>query len=624
MPIGGKTTIIPRGQLQASGGKAHLVAPRELDFGQLRHGEVARSKLRVANNGASLLTGTARIGPDTPWLRILGTGSVYCAAGAVEAIDVQVDTDGLRPGKHTGTVVLESDGGQTTVQVGVAVFRESMAPAILAAVVTALAVLAISGLVYANNGGHLPFVAVPTSTSLPTATTVPTATHVPTATSKPTATPVPTTPAPTVTVVNSNATATAEARQAQQLVASAAGTATALAGNSNSTATAVAIAGANQAPGAAAERLTVQQAVNNFLLVRKKALATGDASALSTVATDKELTSLQEQLANLKAAAQSTQIVSLTEPVWDSIVIYGSDRADATLSKYEDELRIRNATGRADDRDPSYTGERHTVRNTRFGVTYQMVLRDGRWLVAGHTVYDLPTQLPTPQPALLPPPNALPIVADGTATAVPTVAPSGGLSIQDVVKEALPSVLRVTGDLANSQQSTGTGFVIKTSGGFAYVVTNDHVVNGATNIMLADQHGNQLPEIAVQEDSADDLAVLKIAQPAQPLVPLVWGASDSAQLGENVVAIGFALGLSGEPSISSGILAALHRDVGQRWLYLQHTAPINHGNSGGPLLDLQGTVIGINTLLDENAQSVYFAIPAAKAQQKIDDLIGGL
>ena len=624
MPIGGKTTIIPRGQLQASGGKAHLVAPRELDFGQLRHGEVARSKLRVANNGASLLTGTARIGPDTPWLRILGTGSVYCAAGAVEAIDVQVDTDGLRPGKHTGTVLLESDGGQTTVQVGVAVFRESMAPAILAAVVTALAVLAISGLVYANNGGHLPFVAVPTSTSLPSATPVPTATHVPTATSKPTATPVPTTPAPTVTVVNSNATATAEARQAQQLVARAAGTATALAGNSNSTATAVAIAGANQAPGAAAERLTIQQAVNNFLLVRKKALATGDASALSTVATDKELTSLQEQLANLKAAAQSTQIVSLTEPVWDSIVIYGSDRADATLSKYEDELRIRNATGRADDRDPSYTGERHTVRNTRFGVTYQMVLRDGRWLVAGHTVYDLPTPLPTPQPALLPPPNAPQIVADGTATAVPTVAPSGGLSVEDVVKEALPSVLRVTGDLANSQQSTGTGFVIKTSGGFAYVVTNDHVVNGATNIMLADQHGNQLPEIAVQEDSADDLAVLKIAQPAQPLVPLVWGASDSAQLGENVVAIGFALGLSGEPSISSGILAALHRDVGQRWLYLQHTAPINHGNSGGPLLDLQGTVIGINTLLDENAQSVYFAIPAAKAQQKIDDLIGGL
>jgi len=624
MPIGGKTTIIPRGQAQSSGGKAHLVAPRDLDFGQLRHGEVARSKLRVANNGAGLLTGTARIGPDTPWLRILGTGSVYCAAGAVEALEVQVDTDGLRPGKHTGTVLLDTDGGQATVQVGVAVFRESMAPAILAAVVTALAVLAISGLVYANNGGRLPFVAVATRTPLPTATPVPTATHMPTATHVPSATAVPTTPAPTATVVNSGATATAEARQAQQLVASAAGTATALAGNSNSTATAVAIAGANQAPGAAAERLTIQQAVNNFLLVRKKALATGDVSALATVATDKELTSLQEQIANLKAAGQSTQIVSLTEPVWDSIVIYGSDRADATLSKYEDELRIRDATGRADDRDPSYTGERHTVRNTRFGVTYQMVLRDGRWLVAGHTVYDLPTPLPTPQPALLPPPNAAPIVANGTATDVPTVAPSGGLSIQDVVKEALPSVLRVTGTLANSQQSTGTGFVIKTSGGFAYVVTNDHVVNGASNIMLSDQHGNQLPEIAVQEDSADDLAVLKIAQPAQPLVPLAWGNSESAQLGENVVAIGFALGLTGEPSISSGILAALHRDVGQRWLYLQHTAPINHGNSGGPLLDLQGTVIGINTLLDENAQSVYFAIPAAKAQQKINDLIGGL
>ncbi len=56
-------------------------------------------------------------------------------------------------------------------------------------------------------------------------------------------------------------------------------------------------------------------------------------------------------------------------------------------------------------------------------------------------------------------------------------------------------------------------------------------------------------------------------------------------------------------------------------MYLQHTAPINHGNSGGPLFDLQGNVIGVNTLLDENAQSVYFAIPATNAQQEVDALI---
>ncbi|MGH2344107.1 MAG: S1C family serine protease, partial [Chloroflexota bacterium] len=105
---------------------------------------------------------------------------------------------------------------------------------------------------------------------------------------------------------------------------------------------------------------------------------------------------------------------------------------------------------------------------------------------------------------------------------------------------------------------------------------------------------------------------------------LDWGASESADLGETVVAIGYALGLQGEPTVSNGIISALHRDVGQRWTYLQHTAPINHGNSGGPLLDMQGAVIGVNTLLDENAQSVYFAIPADKAKQEVDALIGSM
>src|ERR1019366_7236044 len=114
------------------------------------------------------------------------------------------------------------------------------------------------------------------------------------------------------------------------------------------------------------------------------------------------------------------------------------------------------------------------------------------------------------------------------------------------------------------------------------------------------------------------------AQPAQPLPALTWGDSDTAQLGENVIAIGFALGLKGEPTVSSGIISALHRDVAVRWPYLQHTAPINHGNSGGPLLDQMGRVIGINTLLDENAQSVYFAIPAAPAKQKAADFIGAM
>ena len=156
------------------------------------------------------------------------------------------------------------------------------------------------------------------------------------------------------------------------------------------------------------------------------------------------------------------------------------------------------------------------------------------------------------------------------------------------------------------------------------MVTNDHVANGATDIVLSTQTSGPLPALSVQEDTADDLAVIKIAQPTTALPALQWGDSEQAILGEAVVAIGFALGLQGEPTVSNGIISALHRDVGQRWTYLQHTAPINHGNSGGPLFDLQGNVIGVNTLLDENAQSVYFAIPAKNAQQEVDALIGSM
>jgi serine protease Do len=278
-----------------------------------------------------------------------------------------------------------------------------------------------------------------------------------------------------------------------------------------------------------------------------------------------------------------------------------------------------------DDADPTYKGARHTLRNQRFGVTYNMVLVNGAWLVEGATVQDSPQPLPTPNSDLLPPPGQGPTGAAGTATPVPTVAPSSSeLTIEQVVNQSLPSVLRITGSIANNQQSTGTGFVVQTTGDYAYVVTNDHVVNGATDVVLSTQTSGPLPAISVQEDTADDLAVIKIAQPNQALPALTWGNSENAQLGENVVAIGFALGLKGEPTISNGIISALHRDVGQRWMYLQHTAPINHGNSGGPLLDLQGNVIGINTLLDENAQSVYFAIPANSANQKVTALIGAM
>lgn len=612
MPIGGRTRVI---NAVPGAGAGHLVAPKDLDLGSLRSGETARGKLRIANNGTALLTGSVRVGPNVPWLRVLGSGAIYCAVGAVEAVDVQVDTSSLRPGKHAGTVLLDTDGGKATVQVSATVFRESLLPAIVAAVITAVAVLGIVGLVYAANGGSLPFAtrATATATPRPTATEAPTTPPLPSATSRATA-----------TTVNVAATETAVAKQAQRLVASAGATATASAMNVAATDTAVADVAVNQSPGATQERLAIQDALNNFLIVRARALLTGDGRALPRVATGTELRYIQGQLSDLRQIDSHTKIVSIEAPLWDSILLHGPDSADATISKHEDEITIRSATGLPDDQDPSFHGQPHTLRNQRFAVTYRLELHDGAWLVQSHTVTQYPQPLPTPRPDLLPPPGASSSTASGTATALPTVSNPNGMSVEQVVQTSLPSVLRVTGTIVNNQVSTGTGFVIKRSGSFAYVVTNDHVVNGASNVTVTTQDGTALPAITLQEDSADDLAVIKVAQPAPALAPLTWGDSSSAQLGESVVAIGFALGLQGGPSVTQGVISYLHRNVGQPWPYLQHTAPINHGNSGGPLLDLNGTVIGINTLIDENAQSVFFAIPAEKAAQKVADLIGAM
>jgi hypothetical protein len=623
-PIGGRTAIIaPNRAAGSGGGGPRLVAPPNLDIGQLRGGDTARAKLRLANNGTALLTGSAAVGQGAAWLSIRSGAAIYCAAGAVESLDLQISTKDMAKGRHVGKIQLDTTGGKATVLVTVTVNRQSVMPALTAGIVTAAIVLLGSGIVYVSRGGSLPF-AAPAATSTPS----PTLTPVPTFTPRPSSTPsITATPRPTATSVNLAATATEQARQAaqaQQLVANAYSTATALAASSNATATAVS-ASINHSPEATAERVAIEAAMNNFLLVRAEALSTGDGSKLPSVASSKELTLLQATVQTLANANEHYRVHTIDQPVWDSIKLDGAATAEATLSKHEDELIIRIATGLADDRDPTYTGKVGTLRNQRFTVTYTMSLINGKWLVVDNSVVPAGQAQPTPEPDLLPPAGQAPVTIEGTATPLPTASPAPNqLSIEQVVNQGLPSVLRVTGVIPGNQQSTGTGFVIRSSSDFAYVVTNDHVVNGATDIQLSTQTSGPLPALSVQEDTADDLAVIKIAQPGTALPALQWGDSEQASLGEAVVAIGFALGLQGEPTVSNGIISALHRDVGQHWMYLQHTAPINHGNSGGPLFDLQGNVIGVNTLLDENAQSVYFAIPASNARQEVDALIGSM
>jgi len=139
----------------------------------------------------------------------------------------------------------------------------------------------------------------------------------------------------------------------------------------------------------------------------------------------------------------------------------------------------------------------------------------------------------------------------------------------------------------------GSGFIVDPNG---YVVTDDHVVENADKIMITFQNGGQYPARVVGRDALTDLALLKI-DTEQPLPHVRWGDSDTARVGDWVLAIGNPFGL--DSTVSSGIISGRGRDIhaGPYDDFLQIDAAINRGNSGGPTFDLNGNVIGINTAI---------------------------
>lgn len=167
--------------------------------------------------------------------------------------------------------------------------------------------------------------------------------------------------------------------------------------------------------------------------------------------------------------------------------------------------------------------------------------------------------------------------------------------------------------------SLGSGFIISSDG---YIVTNNHVVEGAdvvrVNIGGQNKKDNLVDATIVGTDAETDLALLKVE--AQNLPYLAFGSSDALEVGEWVVAIGSPLGL--HHTVTSGIVSAKGRNIhsGNYDDYLQTDASINSGNSGGPLLNLDGQVVGINTAIARNAQGIGFAIPSTMAQKIIDQL----
>lgn len=159
----------------------------------------------------------------------------------------------------------------------------------------------------------------------------------------------------------------------------------------------------------------------------------------------------------------------------------------------------------------------------------------------------------------------------------------------------------------------GSGFIISPDG---VIVTNNHVIDNAIDIKVTLDDGTELPAKLVGTDPKSDIAVLKI-QASKPLPTVAWGDSDKLKLGDEILAIGNPFGIG--TTVTAGIVSARGRDLhsGPYDDFIQIDAPINHGNSGGPLVDRDGNVVGINTAIyspNGGSVGVGFAIPSNEAK----------
>src|SRR3954447_23909038 len=175
-------------------------------------------------------------------------------------------------------------------------------------------------------------------------------------------------------------------------------------------------------------------------------------------------------------------------------------------------------------------------------------------------------------------------------------------------------------DRSYTSQSLGSGFVWSGEG---IIVTNNHVVEGASRITVNFSDGTQVPAKLIGVDPDSDVAVLRVD--ARNLLAAPIGTSSDLLISETVIAVGNPFGLSG--TVTTGVVSALGRSVPSKEAgrtftdFIQTDASINPGNSGGPLLNIEGKVIGINTAIYANAQGIGFAIPVDRARKVVQDIL---
>ncbi len=207
---------------------------------------------------------------------------------------------------------------------------------------------------------------------------------------------------------------------------------------------------------------------------------------------------------------------------------------------------------------------------------------------------------------------------------VSNVPEDGAMSLQDIYTRNIGSVVSIICNGAGSS-STGTGVILSRNG---YIVTNAHVVEDAMSVSVQLSDDRQFYADIVGADEISDLAVLHIS--AEDLIPAQFGDSGALRVGDTVVAIGDPLGVEFRGTYTNGIVSAINRDVdvdGRTMTLIQTNAALNSGNSGGPLINCYGQVIGINTMKigtftrASGVEGLGFAIPSATVKEIVDQLV---
>jgi putative serine protease PepD len=221
--------------------------------------------------------------------------------------------------------------------------------------------------------------------------------------------------------------------------------------------------------------------------------------------------------------------------------------------------------------------------------------------------------------AVLKPAGSKTVVRQITVADSQPASTGSALSVSSIYQLARKGVVEVS-----SARGQGSGFVYDANG---HVLTNQHVVSGASSLTVRLWNGKTFDAQVVGTDASTDLAVIKISAPASELFPLTIGDSGKVVVGDDVVAIGSPFGL--EETVTSGIVSALHREMRSPNGFaiddsIQTDAAINHGNSGGPLLNGQGKVVGINSQIESDSggsDGVGFAIPSNTVRSIASQLI---